>query len=68
VDLKALLELLNKVAKATDLQASGLRPRPTARGRPPEGPIGYASAYRELKDFDIETEPFVARLLANGLD
>ena len=68
VDLKALLQLLNTAAEATDLQATGLRPRPTARGRPPEGPIGYTSAYRELKDFDIETEPFVARLLANGLD
>jgi hypothetical protein len=68
VGLKALLRLLNSAAEATDLQATGLRPRPTARGRPPEGPIGYTAAYRELKDFDIETEPFVARLLANGLD
>jgi hypothetical protein len=45
VDLTALLELLNTVAEATDLQARGPRPRPTARGRPPEGPIGYTSAY-----------------------
>jgi len=68
VDLAALLHQLNTVAEATDLEATGLRPRPTTRGRPPEGPIGYTSAYRELKDSDIETEPFVASLLAHGPD
>jgi hypothetical protein len=68
MDLKALLQLLNTAAEATDLQATGLRPRPTARGRPPEGPIGYTAAYRELKDSDIETEPFVTSLLAHGPD
>lgn len=68
VDLKALLHLLNTTAEAMDLEAKGLRPRPTARGRPPDGPIGYTSAYRDLKDFDIETEPVVANQLARGPD
>jgi hypothetical protein len=68
VNLRALLHLLNTAADATDLEARGLRPRPTARGRPPEGPIGYTSAARDLKDFDIETEPVVARQRARGPD
>jgi hypothetical protein len=68
VDLKALLHLLNIAAEATELKAKGLRPRPTARGRPPEGPIGYTVANRDLTDFDIETEPVVASQLARGPD
>jgi hypothetical protein len=68
VDLRALLRLLNAAAEATDLEAKGLRPQPTARGRPPEGPIGYTSAYRELKDFDIETESVVVSQRAHGPD
>ena len=66
VDIDTLLHLLNAVAEATDLGATGARPRPTTRGRPPDGPIGYTSGYRELKDSDVETEPFVASLLAHG--
>ena len=65
-DLEALLDQLNAVAEAPDLDAAA--PRPTARGRPPEQPIGYTSAYRELKDSDIETQPFVATLLSRGPD
>jgi hypothetical protein len=65
-DLEALLDQLNAVAEAPDLEAVG--PQPTGRGRPPEQPIGYTSAYRELKDADIETEPFVASLLKHGPD
>ena len=65
-DLVALVHQLNAMAEATELEAAGLRPRPSARGRPPEGPIGYTSAYRELKDSNIETESFVASLLAHG--
>ena len=68
VNLQALLDQLNAVAEAPDLEAAGLTSRPTARGRPPEQPIGYTSAYRELKDSDIETQPFVASLLRHGLD
>ena len=64
-DLEALLDQLNAVAEAA---ASEAKPRPTRRGRPPEGPIGYTAAYRELKDSDIETEPFVASLLVHGPD
>jgi len=67
-DLEALVHQLNAMAEATDLEATGLRPRPSGRGRPPEGPIGYTSAYRELKDSDIETESFVASLLGHGPD
>ena len=67
-DLEALVHQLNAMAEAADLEATGLRPCPSARGRPPEGPIGYTSAYRELKDSDIETESFVANLLVHGLD
>jgi hypothetical protein len=67
VDLTSLLRLLNAAAESTDLEAKGL-PRPTARGRPPEGPIGYTSAFRELKDFDIETVPVVVSQLAHGPD
>jgi hypothetical protein len=66
VDLEALLDQLNAVAEATDVEAKGLKPRPTGRGHPPDGPIGYTSAYRELKDSDIESEHFVASLLAHG--
>jgi|SRR5215813_8771389 len=65
VDLVALLDQLNAMAETAAVEA---KPRPTTRGRPPEGPIGYTSAYRELKDSDIETEPFVASLLAHGPD
>jgi hypothetical protein len=68
VDLETLLPLLNAVAEATDLEPTGPRPRPTARGRPPEGPIGYTSGYRELKDSGVETQPFVASLLVHGPD
>jgi hypothetical protein len=68
VDIKALLALLNTMAEATSLEARGVSQRPTARGRPPEGPIGYTASYRELKDSDIESEPFVASLLARGPD
>jgi hypothetical protein len=68
VDLEALLHQLSAVAEATDLEAKGLTHRPTARGRPPEQPIGYTSAYRELRDSDIETQPFVAGLLRRGPD
>jgi len=68
VDLEALLDQLNALAEAPDLEAAGLKPRPTGRGRPPEGPIGYTSAYRELGDSDIESEPFVASLLVHGPD
>ena len=67
-DLAALLEQLNAEAVVPDSAAAGLIARPTARGRPPEQPIGYTSAYRELKDADIETQPFVASLLRHGLD
>jgi hypothetical protein len=49
VDLTSLLHLLNTAAEVTDLGAKGLRPPPTARGRPPDGPIGYTSAYRDRK-------------------
>src|SRR5215510_14089233 len=65
VDLEALLDQLNAVAEAGALEP---KPRPTGRGRPPEGPIGYTVAYRELKDSDVESEPFVASLLAHGPD
>ena len=68
VDVEALLYQLNAVAEAAHLEATGWKPRPTARGSPPEGPIGYTAAYRELKDSDIETEPFVTSLLVHGLD
>ena len=68
VDLEALLHQLNTVAEATDVKPTAVRRRPSARGRPPEGPIGYTSGYRELKDSDIETEPFVASLLVRGPD
>jgi hypothetical protein len=68
VDLTSLLRLLNAAAETTDLEARGPRPRPTARGRPPEGPIGYTSSFRELKDFDIETVPVVVSQLAHGPD
>jgi hypothetical protein len=68
VDLETLLHLLDAVAEATDLPVSGARPRPTARGRPPEGPIGYTAAYQELNDSGVETQPFVASLLVHGLD
>lgn len=67
-DLEALLHQLNAIADATDIEAKDLTPRPTARGRSPEQPIGYTSAYRELKDVDIETQPFVAGLLRRGPD
>ena len=65
-DLEALVHQLNAMAEATELEPAGLRRRPSGRGRPPEGPIGYTSAYRELKDSDIETESFVASLLVHG--
>jgi len=65
VDLEALLDQLNAVAETGALEP---KPRPTGRGRPPEGPIGYTAAYRELKNSDIESEPFVASLLTHGLD
>jgi len=68
VDLQTLLDLLNAVAEAADVEATGARRRPTARGRPPDGPIGYTSAYQELKDSGVETEPFVASLVDRGLD
>ena len=68
VDVEDLLHLLNAVAEAAELEPTGARRRPTARGRPPEGPIGYTSGYRELKDSGVETEPFVASLLDRGLD
>ena len=68
VDLKALLYLLNTAAEATDLEARRRRRRPSARGRPPEEPVGYTSACRDLKDFDIQTEPVVASQLARGPD
>jgi hypothetical protein len=67
-DLAALLEQLNAVAAAPDLEAAGLTHRPSGRGRPPDQPIGYTSTYRELKDSDVETQPFVASLLRHGLD
>jgi hypothetical protein len=65
-DREALLHQLNAVAEATELDARGLTPRPTGRGRPPEQPIGYTGAYRDLNDTDIETQPFVASLLSRG--
>jgi len=65
VDLEALLDQLNAVAEVSALEPE---PRPTGRGRPPEGPIGYTAAYRELEDCDIESEPFVASLLVHGPD
>ena len=65
-DLEALVHQLNAMAEATELEPTGQRPRPSGRGRPPEGPIGYTSAYRELKDSDIESESFVASLLVHG--
>jgi len=68
VDLEPLLHQLNAVAEVADVEATGARRRPSARGRPPEGPIGYTSGYRELKDSGVETEPFVASLLDRGLD
>jgi hypothetical protein len=68
VDLQALLDQLNAVAGAPDLEAAGLTPRPSGRGRPPEQPIGYTSAYRELENSDIETQPYVASLLRHGPD
>jgi hypothetical protein len=68
VDIETLLSLLNTMAEATSLEATGVHRRPTARGRPPEGPIGYTTSYRELKDSDIESESFVANLLARGPD
>jgi hypothetical protein len=61
VDLKALLHLLNTAAEATDLEARSRRRRPTARGRPPEEPVGCTSADRDLKDFDIQTEPVLGQ-------
>ena len=68
VDVEALVHQLNAEAEAADLEPTGMKPRPTVRGGPPDGPIGYTSAYRELKDSDIESEPFVTRLLTHGLD
>src|SRR5262245_50074236 len=68
VDLKALLDVLNAAAEATVFEATRLKPRPTARGRPPEGPIGYTSAYRDLNEFDIEIESVVTSQLARGPD
>jgi|SRR5215471_3724651 len=65
VDLEALLDQLNAVAETAAVEA---KPRPSGRGRPPEGPIGYTAAYRELQDSDIESEPFVATLLVHGPD
>lgn len=67
-DLAALLEQLNAEAAAPDMEGTGVTPRPPVRGRPPEQAIGYTSAYRELKDSDIETQSFVASLLRHGLD
>ena len=66
VDSDELLAQLTAVAEATDLE--GTTPRPTTPGGQPDQPIGYTSAYRELKDADIETEPFVASLLRRGPD
>jgi hypothetical protein len=68
VDIEALLSSLNTTAEATSPEATGVSRRPSGRGRPPEGPIGYTTSYRELKDSDIESEPFVASLLARGPD
>ena len=68
VDVEALLDQLNAEAEATDMERPGAKPRPSGRGRPPDGPIGYTSAYRELNDSEIESEPFVASLLVHGLD
>jgi len=67
VDLHALLQRLNAEAEASDRATMGLRPRATGRRWPPEGPLGYTGSYVELKDSGIETEPFVANLLARGL-
>jgi len=67
-DLRTLLDQLNAVAEGTDVEPTGSRPRPTERGRPPEGPIGYTLGSGDLSHFDIETEPFVASLLHRGLD
>jgi len=65
-DVEALLHELNAMMDAGATRSP--KPRPSATGRPPEGPIGYTVAYRELKDCDIETEPFVRSLLARGPD
>jgi len=60
-----LLRRLNTEAEAVEL-ALGV-PQPASRRRwPPEGPIGYTGGYVELKDSGIETERFVASLLARG--
>jgi hypothetical protein len=67
LDLAAFLQRLNAEAEAVDL-APGF-PQPAGRRRwPPEGPIGDTGGYVELKDSGIETEPFVAVLLARGPD
>jgi hypothetical protein len=66
VDLQALLPRLNAEAEASEHVTAGRRPRATARRWPPEGPLGYTGSYVELKDSGIETEPFVASLLARG--
>ena len=68
VDPGALLHVLNAAAEGASLDASRLKLRPTAKGRPPDGPIGYTSAYRDLHDFDIEIESVVASHLARGPD
>jgi|SRR5262245_1293112 len=67
VDLKALLDVLRAAAEATS-EATRRKPRPTARGRSPEGPIGYTLAYRDVNDFGIEIESVVASQLARGPD
>jgi hypothetical protein len=66
VDLQALLQRLNAEAEASEHVTAGRRPRATARRWPPEGPLGYTGSYVELKDSGIETESFVASLLARG--
>jgi hypothetical protein len=65
VDLEALLRLLNAAAETGRFEPRGSR-RPSRRGHPPEGPIGYTVGYVGFQDSGIETESFVASLLARG--
>jgi hypothetical protein len=67
LDLETLLQRLNTEAEAVGL-AREFPQSVSPRRRPPEGPIGYTGGYVELKDSGIETEPFVAVLLARGPD
>jgi hypothetical protein len=59
-------ELLSTGVELDLAGAIGARPRAGRRAWPPEGPLGYTGSYVELKNSGIETEPFVANLLARG--